>query len=243
MRSVDQLAPGGFLYDYWDMAHWPSSPTGSWSASPKQPANGVAGVLQFASLHMLMVQAKRGQIASVLVLPALYARHKAALADVGRVHFFVFQIPPDNGEVCIQVWKQTVQMIGLLLIVWYLLLLPGTPPILSSSILTMSLLLLHYIELRQEVSNQFRTISPCLPAWCKHLGCRSCVFVSIVSFTSACMDAVQQCPAEPFILGLRVDHVKKICINCVLGLTCQICNMSTMAMQISSKEQQRTLCL
>lgn len=33
-KRVDQLAPGGFLYDYWDMAHRPPSPAGSWSSSP-----------------------------------------------------------------------------------------------------------------------------------------------------------------------------------------------------------------
>ena len=33
-KRVDQLAPGGFLYDYWDLAHRPPSPAGSWSNSP-----------------------------------------------------------------------------------------------------------------------------------------------------------------------------------------------------------------
>lgn len=35
-RHMDQLAPGGFLYDYWDMANRPPSPAGSWSNSPTQ---------------------------------------------------------------------------------------------------------------------------------------------------------------------------------------------------------------
>lgn len=31
---IDQLAPGGFLYDFWDMCHRAASPAGSWSTTP-----------------------------------------------------------------------------------------------------------------------------------------------------------------------------------------------------------------
>ncbi|KAL0035004.1 hypothetical protein WJX79_005823 [Trebouxia sp. C0005] len=36
---VDQLAPGGFLYDLWDMRHRAASPAGSWSTTPHTMAS------------------------------------------------------------------------------------------------------------------------------------------------------------------------------------------------------------
>jgi len=46
--SIDQLAPGGFLYDFWDMSHRPASPAGSWSTTPHRMAS--AGVLPAATV-------------------------------------------------------------------------------------------------------------------------------------------------------------------------------------------------
>ncbi|DBA91866.1 TPA: hypothetical protein ACH3X1_016000 [Trebouxia sp. C0004] len=36
---IDQLAPGGFLYDFWDMCHRAPSPAGSWSTTPHRMAS------------------------------------------------------------------------------------------------------------------------------------------------------------------------------------------------------------
>ena len=44
---IDQLAPGGFLYDFWDMCHRAASPAGSWSTTPHTMAS--AGVLPAAT--------------------------------------------------------------------------------------------------------------------------------------------------------------------------------------------------
>ena len=52
-KFVDQLAPGGFLYDYWSMADRPPSPSGSWSASPSHCANSGGYRCCTAGMHRL----------------------------------------------------------------------------------------------------------------------------------------------------------------------------------------------
>ncbi len=55
---IDQLAPGGFLYDLWDLSHRPASPAGSWSTTPHRMAS--AGFLPAATVcsHLHALPAK-----------------------------------------------------------------------------------------------------------------------------------------------------------------------------------------
>ena len=39
-EGIDQLAPGGYLYELWDMANRPPSPAGSWSTDPTTQTPG-----------------------------------------------------------------------------------------------------------------------------------------------------------------------------------------------------------